>query len=162
MTNETRVERASNPVSGLFVFVIMGVFAMLALLIVVLGAQVYQRIIDRGETSAGMRIALSYVANKVRGMDADGAIEVTEIGGIPVLILQETVDDELLLTHIYHYEGELKEQYGYAGDEFELEFGDTLTRLDDFSIRQEGPMIYLSAQIEDEHCDLQLGLRTAP
>lgn len=53
----------------LFVVLLYGLFALLSLLLILIGARVYKRTVEHTEARGDVRASLSYVANKVRAAD---------------------------------------------------------------------------------------------
>lgn len=77
----------SHSISGAFVFMLLGVFAVFSMLLVVLGAQAYRTTVDGAAAHTQKRIVTAFVRNAVRAQDERGAITVEEHDGLPVLAL---------------------------------------------------------------------------
>ena len=92
---------SGRSVSGVFVFLLIAMYALFSLLLVLIGAGVYQRITDAADYNAQMRTSLTYVASKVRAGDEAGAVTVERVNGVPVLVLGEPYDGEVYYTRIY-------------------------------------------------------------
>ena len=75
----------SHSISGAFVFMLLGVFAVFSMLLVVLGAQAYRTTVDGAAAHTQKRIVTAFVRNAVRAQDERGAITVEEHDGLPVL-----------------------------------------------------------------------------
>ena len=67
-----------------FALLLYGLFALLSLLLVLIGAQVYRSIVRQTEARSDTRASLSYVANKIRSAE-EARLETRE--GVPVLVL---------------------------------------------------------------------------
>ena len=65
-------------ISGAFVFLLLGVFAVFATVLVMLGARAYQSTVDRTEAHSTARVLESYIINAVRTDDAAGAVSVND------------------------------------------------------------------------------------
>lgn len=52
-----------------FALLLYGLFALLSLLLVLIGAQVYRSIVRQTEARSDTRASLSYVANKIRSAE---------------------------------------------------------------------------------------------
>lgn len=98
-----------HTVDILFILALFGAFIVSALLIVVLGARVYQSTVSHADHSFTSRTSLSYITEKIRQHDEDGSVSVTEVEGRPVLLLTQTYGDTSYYTYLYHYDGCLKE-----------------------------------------------------
>ena len=82
----------SHSISGAFVFMLLGVFAVFSMLLVVLGAQAYRTTVDGAAAHTQKRIVTAFVRNAVRAQDERGAITVEEHDGLPVLALSSELD----------------------------------------------------------------------
>ena len=76
-----------HSISGAFVFMLLGAFAVFSMLLVVLGAQAYRTTVDGASAHTRKRIAAAFVRNAVRAQDERGAIAVEDSDGLPVLAL---------------------------------------------------------------------------
>ena len=68
----------------LFVVLLYGLFALLSLLLILIGARVYKRTVEHTEARGDVRASLSYVANKVRAADR---VSLETRDGLSVLVL---------------------------------------------------------------------------
>ena len=84
----------SHSISGAFVFMLLGAFAVFSMLLVVLGAQAYRTTVDGASAHTRKRIAAAFVRNAVRAQDERGAIAVEDRDGLPVLALSSEWDGE--------------------------------------------------------------------
>ena len=73
-----------HSVQGVFVFVLLGLFALMATLVVLLGAQMYRGIVDMSTNNANERILTSYVRSMGgRGMPGAGSALASSAAGMP-------------------------------------------------------------------------------
>ena len=100
---------------GVFVFVLLGLFALMSTLMVLLGAQMYRGTVDHSERNNDGRVLSAYVRSMVRAEDARGAVSVEEHGDMTALAMREEIDGEDYVTWLYQYEGQLYEQFTDAG-----------------------------------------------
>ena len=89
----------------IFVLSLFCVFAVLALFVVVLGANVYQGISADMTDNYSARSSVSYLTEKIRQNDAVNEISVQSIGGNDALVLS----DGKYATWIYAWDGKLME-----------------------------------------------------
>lgn len=113
-----------HAISGAFVFLLLGIFAVFSMLLIVLGAQAYRVTVEQTTQHTQDRIASAYVRNAVRADDTAGTLTVGEVDGIPALTFTEELDGERYVKTIYCYDGELRElfvdeSYGFSPDEGE-------------------------------------------
>ncbi len=129
-------------VDFIFTLSLFGVFAVSALLVVVIGANVYRSTVSTQEANAVKRISLAYIAEKIRQNDASGNIRVGDVEGEPALILDSTYGDDTYSTYIYTYEGSLRELFVKSSAEPALMAGQAITDVSSFSIEQASEQLY--------------------
>lgn len=100
----------------LFVLALFGVFAVSALVVVTIGADVYKHTMQDMSRNYTSRTATAYVTEKVRQADrmlenGSPAVRLTELSGQPALALKNEQDGELFCTLLYYHNGYLKELY---------------------------------------------------
>ena len=103
---------------GVFVFVLLGLFALMSTLMVLLGAQMYRGTVDCSTSNNDSRVLSAYVRSMVRAEDAIQAVTVEEFDGIPVLVMRETLNDGDFVTMLYCYDDHLCEWYTSDGNDF--------------------------------------------
>ncbi len=115
---------STHTVSGVFVFLLLGLFALSATVMVLLGAQAYRGIAARAEEHNGGRIAAAYVRGKLREADAGGMILTEDLNASPVLTVRR--EDEETVTLLFVRDGMLWEWYTFE-DLFEEASFDPVT-----------------------------------
>ena len=105
-----------HSMQGAFVFVLLGLFAVMSTLMVLLGAQMYRNTVERAALNNEDRVLGAYVRSMVRAEDAARAVSVEEHDGVKALALRETLDDDGYVTWLYCYEGQLYELFTGSGD----------------------------------------------
>ena len=86
---------------GVFIFALLAAFALLSLVVVLVGARSYRNIYDTAEHAFLSRTGMSYLIGKVRAADEAGQVELLREDGMDVLALGQSVDGERYLTYIY-------------------------------------------------------------
>ena len=135
--------------SGLSLFLIVAIFALMALLTVVLGAGVYRSVVSRGEVNHEARTAMAYVTGKLRANTGEVSLEKTEVGN-DMLILSEEIGGELYETRIYAHEGMLYEVFASADIAFAPEEGQPIAMLDSFCAEAEENTLRLTVRAGGE------------
>ena len=109
----------NHSMQGVFVFVLLGMFAVMSTLMVLLGAQMYRNTVDHSARNNEGRVMAAYVRSMVRAEDADKAVSVEDQNGLTTLALREELDGEPYVTWLYCHEGQLYEQFTSEGDDFD-------------------------------------------
>ena len=155
-----RSKSISHSMQGVFVFVLLGLFALMSTLMVLLGAQMYRGTVDRSVKNNDYRVLSAYVRSMVRAEDGAGAVTVEERDGSPVVAMREVIDDEEYVTWIYQYEGQLYELFTDLEEDFDPEAGTAICAANSFEASMEGDL--LTVRMTDgagEPCTVQVALR---
>lgn len=137
-----------HSVSGAYVFLLLGMFALLSMLLVLLGAQAYRSGVERTERLRQTRVLQAFVRNAVRGEDARGAIGVEELEGIPVLTVTSQWDEERYVRYLYCYDGQLRELFTAERNGFRPEDGEGICDAARFQPVLEGGL--LTVEVTDD------------
>jgi hypothetical protein len=144
-----RSAKRLHSISGLFAFVLIGVFALCALIIVVAGVNSYRSMGRANLLSSQQRIALGYVSGKLRALgDADG-VSIREEQGVKLLVLSEEADGTAYETRIFFEGGRLYEQFCEAELDFGPEGAEPIALLPGFQFERTGGLVTLSARLND-------------
>ena len=160
------VKPRSHPISGIFVFLLLGIFALLATAAVLFGARAYRGVSARAEERGRERIAASYLRSMARSADASesafGGVRIDDISGMPCLTLENMYDGETYLTRIYVYEGELREWFAEEGLEFLPEDGEAVCAADEMRLSAEGGgLLCAGLRFGEKWIDVRIALRAA-
>jgi hypothetical protein len=135
-------------IDALFILLLYGMFALLSMLTVVIGIQVYKDVVTNSGNRGDMRAALSYVANRFRAADTAGGISLETRNGVEALVLQEQVGNYPAETLIYYYDGALRE-YLYVpslgGQSFAPAQGDEIVAVAQFSVTEENGLFTIAS-----------------
>ena len=132
-------------VDVLFVLALFAVFAIAALMLVTIGANVYQKTVNNMDSNYSSRTAFSYVTEKLRQNDSAGTISIGTLEDRPALILSHEIDGRLYNTYLYQYEDYLTELFTSAdlnlGGDI-LKAGHPLIPLQEFELEETAPALY--------------------
>lgn len=137
MSAGDRVGGERHSVTSLFVFFLIGSFAVLAVTLTLVGVRAYRNVAAVSVRNGDGQIALSYLLNKVRAQDARGMATLRREGDTDVLCLREEIDGELYETRVFFSSGSLMEYYVEADAPFDPEAGTSICRLSSLSMTLE-------------------------
>lgn len=144
-------------IGGLFSFVLIGVFAMLSLLLVVIGTQAYRTVVARADANAQARSAVNYILNRAHSADTAGGVRV-EDGAMrmPALLGDEEFD-----ICVYLHDGYLMEQLVEKDSPFSKEYGERLVEARAFGLFPEegGLRVEITTQAGETY-DLFIAVRS--
>ena len=160
MSKKHRVVQHS--MQGVFVFVLLGLFAVMSTLMVLLGAQMYRNTVDKTTENNEGRVLTAYVRSMVRAEDAYEALSVEDHDGVTALAMRESIDGEGYVTWIYQYDGQLYEQFTSGDREFEPEAGTAICAAQGFEpALEEGLLTMNLVDDEGETSVIRVALRCA-
>lgn len=112
-----------HSMQGVFVFVLLGLFAVMSTLMVLLGAQMYRNTVDRSTANNEDRVLGAYVRSMIRAEDTRDAMAVGEYDGVKTLAMREDLDGEPYVTWLYCYDGQMYEYFTSDDGTFNPESG---------------------------------------
>lgn len=133
----------AHSVDVVFAVTLFALFAVLSLMLVLIGVRSYSGAVERSAAAAQTRAQVLYLSNKVRSADQAGGVAVRQENGICVLSLAEETDGEPYETLIYCHDGKLMEQLAAKGDSFEPGNGQEIAEAASFqaSLSQSGRLL---------------------
>lgn len=154
--------RVQHNMQGVFIFVLLGLFALMSTLMVLLGAQMYRGTVDKSSGNNDFRVLSAYVRSMVRAEDSADAVSVSEFDGVRALAMKETIDDESYVTWIYAWDGMLYEQFTDEGYDFDPLGGTEICAVERFEPEvKDGLVTARITDAEGETCTVQVALRCA-
>ena len=152
----------THSMQGVFVFVLLGIFALMSTLMVLLGAQMYRNTVDHATANNEDRVLGAYVRSMIRAEDGADDVAVEEFDGTKVLALNESIEGENYVTWLYCYEGQLYEQYTSAGHDFEPQSGSAICPAQSFEPKiSDGLLTVDMTDGAGQPCTVCVGLRCA-
>jgi hypothetical protein len=141
-----QADKKSWWVSFISTTVILGAFAIAALVLSNIGIQVYKNVVLANDENFELRTSLNYVATKVRQKDTADSVRMEDKEGTKVLVLDYESNGSINETLIYFYDGYLREHITEAGADYSLDFGFEMIEISDFNMYIEGNCLYMTAE----------------
>lgn len=121
-------------VDTFFTLALFCVFTISALIVMAIGVNVYQNTTKSSTEHYNLRTSFSYITEKIRQADANGAISIGKVGAVNALCLSQTIEGTAYVTYIYPHENELKELFAKADTDVDPSMGTTITPLQGFDL----------------------------
>lgn len=118
----------------LFVIGLFCIFALSSFFLISIGANIYRKTVAHMDENFNTRTSLSYVVEKVRQADAEGAVSIGTFEGNPAVILSSEVNGIEYHTYIYEYQGMLKELMERSDISLSATAGQDILAMDRFEI----------------------------
>ncbi len=154
-----------HAISGVFVFLLLGIFAVISVVMVLFGASAYKNSSQRVEMHNAERVQSSYVRAMTRGWDSvngiyteqvdavslsyeDGSDEpvVEDLGKIDsvVLVRSDSEDEDPVIDRLYVFNGHLMERLQYEEEYFEPWRGMEICEAEKMSAEYENGLLRLN------------------
>lgn len=133
--------RRSYMVEILFNLLLFALFVFCSFIIVVSGARGYERIVTDASNSDENRIALSYLATKVRQAPSREAITIEKVDGVDCLLIREGYYQTL----IYHSDQALYELYAREDAGLALSDAEMIVEVHDLMMDKKGDVFHFVA-----------------
>ena len=147
---------------GVFVFVLLGLFAVMSTLMVLLGAQMYRNAVEHATRNNEDRVLGAYVRSMVRGMDSADSLKIENYDGVTALAMYDESYGDTYVTWLYCYDDHMYEQFTSRSDDFEPQRGIAICPAASFEPEFSGSL--LTMRMVDgagEPCTVQVALRCA-
>lgn len=128
-------------IQNVFVLLLLAMFAAMSTLLVTLGAQAYRGCVEQADGDNQARILSALVRTSLWAEDGLGQVQVAEYGGVQVLEVVSTYDDESYVKRLYCYDGSLWESFTAADYAFRLEDGESLCQAQCFEPSLDGRLL---------------------
>ena len=154
-----------HEIDGIFVLILFVLFAGSILMVLLLGASSYEKLVKRDQESYNARTGVQYVAAKLRHNDEAGCVQVGSFSErankaadeIATLYLRMGADGEYYYTKIYYYDGYIREVLCLEESELEPEAGQEILPAKGLVISEENALIQLTI-IDEEEQEHQINL----
>ena len=123
-------------IDTVFVLLIFSVFAVSVLIVLMLGASIYQNISEISEEGADERLVLSYVWTRVKMSNDAGVVYVEDFYGANALMIDEVIGDRYFQTVIYFEDGWLMELFSEKGIGLNRSDGSRVLRVDNLQFEE--------------------------
>lgn len=130
-----------HDITGAFVFMLLGIFAVMSTVLVLFGVRAYRSSIERSDLNNEERLLSFYLRSMMRNVDEENRIGVETIGGTDTLYYTESYDGEEYVTRIYSWDGMLREWFSERSRPFEPGEGEILFEADSFEAELDGGLL---------------------
>ena len=109
-----KMDQNEEKISGLAALLLFAVFAVCVMLVLLTGAKIYERLVQRDQAVYDCRTAVNYLAAKIRQSDQVNWISEKDN---EMLVITEEIEGMVYETRIYCHEGWLYELFTIGGGE---------------------------------------------
>lgn len=123
----------------LFVLSLFCVFAASSVLLILFGADIYQKTVQQMDSNYSSRTSIAYITEKIRQSDTANAIQITTQDDTQVLMLTNIIDGIPYATSLYEYDGYLYELFARTDIDLPLDAGQPVMELHKLSFSLVSP-----------------------
>ena len=162
--------RENHEIDSVFILLLFALFAGSILMVLLLGASSYERLVERDQESYNARTGIQYIAAKVRHGDEAGCIQVGSFSErenrkadeIPTLYLRMGTEGEFYYTKIYYYDGYIREMLCLEDSAVSPEAGQEILPAKGLLFSQEGSLLQITFVDEKEEAhSMTLAIRSS-
>ena len=106
-----QLKNSSKKIDTVFIVSLFVLFAITAILLILIGARQYRFTADSMNRNYEIRTTSSYLTEKVRQSDTITGVSVVDFSIGPALALTSKQNNQAYTTYIYYYDGSLKELF---------------------------------------------------
>lgn len=147
-----------HTIDFLFVIALLFLFAFMAIMLIALGASVYQRNVSLMEKNYETRTSYAYVTEKIRQADATGNLQIGSIDQLPALLLFQDINGISYTTYLYQHNGKLTELLARTGASLPAESGQPIISVKNFKIDQIADRLYCITITEPDDSNISIYL----
>jgi len=129
-------------VDFLFVIALFFVFALSALMLVMIGANVYKNTVNNMSVNFNSRTSYAYITEKIRQNDSYESVSAGDYQGLDAIILKQVINDTDYYTYLYQYDGYIKELFIKEGADIDPSAGQNILEAKGFSVSSAGTGLY--------------------
>ncbi|MCI8586154.1 MAG: DUF4860 domain-containing protein [Lachnospiraceae bacterium] len=148
--------KSSHVIDLVFPIALFFVFAASCLSVLILAANIYASTTHRLAANDENRMVLSYISEKIRQNDTEGAIRLSTIDGTDCLTMSAVYNGTPCTTYIYEYEGMLKELFINDGVPVSLKSGKNIMEISSLSMEQLEDHVYQFTSVDSEGTESSL------
>ena len=127
-----QLKNSSRKIDTVFIVSLFVMFAITAILLILIGARQYRFTADSMNRNYEIRTASSYLTEKVHQSDTITGVSVVNFSVGSALALTDRQNDQTYITYIYYYDGALKELFVKEDAAFTPSAGQTIVQLHGF------------------------------
>lgn len=129
-----------HSINLVFTLALLGIFALSAVFVAVLGAQVYSRTAEKMDDNYNARTSLVYLTEKIRQSPGKN-IEIKTVDGNEALVLNRDIDGKAYRSWIWSSDGKLREVLVPEGEKVKSTDGQEIMDINNFSLSVKGDLL---------------------
>ncbi|MGN0377212.1 MAG: DUF4860 domain-containing protein [Suilimivivens sp.] len=147
----------------LFVIALFCIFALSAVFLITIGANIYGKTVSHMESNFSSRTSFAYITEKIRQADKNGSVNIGEFDGRPALFITETLEGTDYITYLYEYDGYLKELMVRRDTPLSPSAGQDIMEISEFSLTKVNDKLFAFtiATDSENRCSLYVSQKSS-
>lgn len=145
-------EEKRNKADGLIVLLLFAVFAVCVLLLLLTGANIYQKVTRADQANYERRTGVQYLTTRIRQADVQGGLRAGKFEENDALILTEEIAGEIYETFVYCYDGYIRELFASPDSGLSPKDGDKILKACSMQVWEKDGMLKIEILSADGSC----------
>lgn len=156
-----RKKLVQHSISGVFVFLLMGIFAVFATVVVLFGVKAYRATAERAGVHNNARITSAYLRSMLRSDDEADAIRLESLDGVDCIALYQDYDGVNYVTRLYVWDGMLCELFTDTEEAFDPEMGEAVCAAEEMKASAGQGLLTVDVRTDGVWSTVQCAVRAA-
>ena len=136
-------------------------FAVCVLLLLLTGANIYQRVTRADQVNYERRMSVQYLTTRIRQADIRGGLRTGKFGENDALILTDEISGETYETFVYCYDGYIRELFASPDSGLSPQDGDKILQVQAMQVLEKDGMLEIKIVSPDGNCqEIWISLRS--
>lgn len=135
-------KKRTHMIDIVFLLVLIGAFILSAILLILLGANIYRTTIRNMNSNYDTRTAFAYLTEKIEQQDSSGSVSIEKFGDNQSIVLSQEIDGKLYHTYLYSYQDHLMELLTNDGNNISPSAGQEILPCKSFQLSQINAHLY--------------------
>ena len=128
---------------------IFGAFVVCVFIVIISGADLYKKLIDKDTDSFNMRTVGQYITTRIHQADSYAGVSVEDFCGTDAVVITEQIDGDMYKTWLYCYDGYLMELFGMDDIMLMPEDGEAVLKAEDIKFSLEDDLLKADISVKE-------------
>lgn len=136
-------------INSLMALMIFGAFVVCVFIVIISGADLYKKLIDKDTDSFNMRTVGQYITTRIHQADSYAGVSVEDFCGTDAVVITEQIDGDMYKTWLYCYDGYLMELFGMDDIMLMPEDGEAVLKAEDIKFSLEDDLLKADISVKE-------------
>ena len=128
---------------------IFGAFVVCVFIVIISGADLYKKLIDKDTDSFNMRTVGQYITTRIHQADSYAGVSIEDFCGTDAVVITEQIDGDMYKTWLYCYDGYLMELFGMDDIMLMPEDGEAVLKAEDIKFSLEDDLLKADISVKE-------------